>query len=435
MSKNDRMPQSLEAERALLGSLLLDPDMTAFIFETINPNEFFSSRHRCIFRAMVGLRKENSTVELVVLVDALNVKGEIEKAGGPAYLASLTDGVPIGSVPCVEEYVRIVKEKALARSIIAEAQNLVVKALEGQDPLELTEQATQSFRRLETEGLVGLEDGKTYRAAGTSLLASLDGPPRPRVKTGIDGLDGLTGGFLPGELVVFTAETGVGKTLLAAQSRLFACRSGLHTLFCSAEMDAEHLLSRELATEAGIPRWKLRQPEKLDREEILALMESAAHQCDRCRILDGEISITRIRSAAQRMRRSGGLDLVIIDYDELIEAPGETELDQLRNVVIGAKRLAVEHGIPVILISQLRKLLKGEDRGRPTLDRLYSTGAKPKHASIVVYVDRKFVREFQGDEAEARICVLKNRDGMVGQIEARFNVSSLRFETATSGVE
>lgn len=186
--------------------------------------------------------------------------------------------------------------------------------------------------------------------------------------TGIEGLDKVTGGFLSGELVNFTAETDVGKTLLAQQTRLYARTSGIHTLFASAEMDVEHLLSRDLPTAAGVRRFKLRQSEKLNREDLRALLEAAAHQCEHCRVLDGAISIARIRRTARQMRNSRGLDLIIIDYDELVEARGDTELDQQRNVAVGAKRLAVEFRIPVIVISQLRKLLKGEVR--PVCDRL-----------------------------------------------------------------
>ena len=114
------------------------------------------------------------------------------------------------------------------------------------------------------------------------------------------------------------------------------------------------------------------------------------------------------------------------------ESGWRDELDQQRNLVVGAKKLAVEYSMPVILISQLRKTLQGEDRTRPTLERLYGTSGKAKHGSIVVYADRKFVRELEGDETQARISVLKNRNGRIGSFDARFNVHTLRFEEAPS---
>jgi replicative DNA helicase len=126
---------------------------------------------------------------------------------------------------------------------------------------------------------------------------------------------------------------------------------------------------------------------------------------------------------------NSGIDLIIVDYDEPVDAPGDTEFDQQRYIVRAAKSLAMELACPVIVISQLRKALQGEDRKRPTLQRLYGSGAKAKHSSIVVYVDRPFVQKLSGDETQARIVIAKNRDGKVGAIEARFNLKTLRFES------
>jgi replicative DNA helicase len=242
-------------------------------------------------------------------------------------------------------------------------------------------------------------------------------------------LDRLTGGFLAGELVIFTAETGVGKTLLAQQTRRRSCHDGRHTLFCSGEMRASHLISRELATEAGVEHWKMRRAERITPEEAAALSEAASHECAQCRILDGELSMARIRRVARQMKARPGLDLLVLDYDELIDAPGTEEFDQQRYIARAGKSLATELKCPVILISQLRKSLQGEDRKRPTLQRLYGSGAKAKHSSIVIYVDRPSVQELCGDETEARIVVAKNRDGKVGALEARFNIKTLRFES------
>ena len=194
-------------------------------------------------------------------------------------------------------------------------------------------------------------------------------------------------------------------------------------------MRAQHLISRELATEAGIEHWKMRRPERMTDSDRSALVEASSHECSQCRILDGELSMARIRKLARQMNSQPGLDLIIVDYDELVEAPGETEFDQQRYIVREGKSLAIALKIPVIVISQLRKSLQGEDRKRPTLQRLYGSGAKAKHSSIVLYVDRPYVQELAGDETEARIVIAKNRDGKVGAIDARFNVKTLRFES------
>jgi replicative DNA helicase len=229
---------------------------------------------------------------------------------------------------------------------------------------------------------------------------------------------------------ILTAETGSGKTLFAQQIRARACRDGFHSLFCSGEMFAAHLKRRELAAAANVPPLKMRHEDRLTPEDCRVLLEAAAHECKRCRILDGELEISRIRRAARRMKKLSGLDLIILDYDELIEAPGRTELEQQTNLVRKAKSIGMELHCPVILISQLRKPLSGEDATRPTLARIYGSGSKTKHASFVILADRPYVRELQGDEKEAQIFILKGRDSQTGRIKAVFNIRKLRFDDA-----
>jgi replicative DNA helicase len=164
---------------------------------------------------------------------------------------------------------------------------------------------------------------------------------------------------------------------------------------------------------------------------MAALVVASARECKTCSILDGELSLQRIRLAARRKKRSaGGLDLLILDYDELIDAPGRTELDQQRTLMRGAKGIAVELKIPVIIISQLRKSLDKDEAKKPSLDRIYGGGSKSKHSSFIVFVDREYVRELKGDETKARVCILKARDGRVGEIPVTFNIQTLRFEDA-----
>jgi replicative DNA helicase len=174
-------------------------------------------------------------------------------------------------------------------------------------------------------------------------------------------------------------------------------------------MSKAHLASRELASVSGITPIKMRREDLLTADDFDALAIAAAHQCEKCRILDGELSLARIRRAARKMKARGGLDLLILDYDELIEAEGKTEFDQQRVIARTAKFLAIELECAVILISQLRKTTQGEDAGKPTLQRLYGNAAKQKFASFIILADRPFVRELVGDEKEAELQMLKAR--------------------------
>jgi replicative DNA helicase len=363
------------------------------------------------------------------VLDLLSQNQKLEAAGGIACLGELSRDFQ--NAIHLEHYVTTLKDKSLRRMIAHQAYGTFEHALSNSDTAETVldrgiEQLSTIARDLETDS----DAGMIYRDAALSLLQEIDTESGVRIFTDVDELDRLTGGFRAGELILFTAETGVGKTLLAQQTRRRSCRDGRHTLFCSGEMRAQQLISRELATEACVEHWKMRRPERLTNDEVLALVEAASHQCSKCRILDGELSMARIRRVSRQMKSRAGLDLVIIDYDELVDAPGENEFDQQRYIVRSGKSMAIEMACPVIVISQLRKSLQGEDRKRPTLQRLYGSGAKAKHSSIVIYVDRPYVQELCGDETEARIVVAKNRDGKVGAIEARFNIRRLQFESA-----
>jgi replicative DNA helicase len=299
----------------------------------------------------------------------------------------------------------------------------------------LLDSVIQQFSELARELESIEDDGTTYFDAATQKLAELREGARLTIFTDVDRLDRLTAGFREGEVVVLTAETGTGKSLAAEQIRARACRDGFRALFCSGEMTAAHLAGRELAPAANISPLKMRRDDLLTDEDFASLIEAASHQCKRCRILDGELELTRIRRIARKMKAHGGVDLVILDYDELIDAPGGNEFEQQKNIARFAKSLAVELKCVVILISQLRKTLTGEDAAKPTLQRLYGSGAKQKHASYIILVDRPYVRNLEGDEKEARLWLLKSRDGRTGKINVKFNVKTLRFDDALDAVE
>jgi replicative DNA helicase len=354
----------------------------------------------------------------------------LEAVGGTAYLASIGDGIhTAGDIMHIALRLR---EMATFRTMIyamAKIQRLAFEQAE--TPVKLLDQAIEQLSSVARDMESTEDDGLTHFDAATRDLLELDGDSGPKIYTDLNGLDPIIGGFRAGELVIITAETGTGKTLLAQQTRARACRDGFHSLYCSGEMLAAHLKRRELAAAADVAPVKMRREDLLTRESRLALIEAAMHECKHCRILDGELEVSRIRRAARKMNNLSGLDLLILDYDELIEAPGKDEFDQQRNLVRAAKSLGMELHCTVILISQLRKALSGEDMARPTLQRIYGSGAKTKHASIVILADRQHVRELQGDETEAQIFILKNRDGRTGRVKATFDIRKLRFNDAS----
>lgn len=421
-----KLPQDEDAEHGILGAIIIEAKGFEDVFDRLRPDDFSDTRRRLIYRTLRKLRESGKPTDSLALHNALVASGELEAAGGVSYTATLGDGLPR---VCHPEYMAwLVKEKAIKRRVIHLADAIQQEAFEDNEISDaVLDHAIEQFSELARDREASRDDGQTHFDAAGQALMELGENPGPRIYSDVDELDRYTGGFRPGELVVITAETGSGKTLLAQQTRARACRDGFHSLFCSAEMLAPHLKRRELAAEADVAPAKMRRDDLLTPEDRQALLEAAAHECKLCRILDGELDLPRIRRIARAIKGKTGLELVVLDYDELIEAPGANEFEQQRNLARGAKSLAMELRCVVILISQLRKVLSGEDVRRPSLQRVYGTGAKVKHASIVILADREYVREMSGDEKEAQLFVLKNRDGRVGRINAAFDIRKLRF--------
>ncbi|MGH9404381.1 MAG: DnaB-like helicase C-terminal domain-containing protein, partial [Terriglobia bacterium] len=283
------------------------------------------------------------------------------------------------------------------------------------------------------------ETSKTFREAAASLLRVLAKPGDCRVVSGIPPLDEMTGGYLGGEMIVYTADTGVGKTLLATQTRRASCANGAHSLMVSAEMESEHIASRELVTTSGVLPFKMRRPELLEQGDWSLLRKQAATLCNVCRVMDKKTTTLHIARASDEMKAKRNLSLVIIDYDELIDidaGEGMSETERHSTVAGFAKKLARRLAVPVILVSQLRKLAPGEKNDKAHgLSRLYGSGAKAKHASIVIAVRRQYVTTLEGDDREAMISVLKNRNGAVGTVRCEFIKELLVFVARGLAVE
>jgi replicative DNA helicase len=426
------LPHSAELERAILGAILAGHKQRYELLDAIRKEDFFDGQcvdgpHATLFSLMTALQGEGIEPDLLAVHDALIRTGQADKVGGTAYLSGISDGIPLASD--MMHAAQRLRQMAVYRQAIYAADSIKNLAFEqAESPLKFLDAAIERLSALARDMESAQDDGVTHFDAASRALMELDQDSGPKVYTDVDQLDRIIGGFRPGELVIITAEIGSGKTLLAQQIRSRACRDGFHSLFCNGEMLAPHLMRRELAASADVSPSKMRREDLLTSEDRRALLEAASHECKRCRILDGELELSRIRRAARKMKKQSGLDCLILDYDELIEAPGKDELDQQRNLVRAAKSLGMELRCAVILISQLRKPLSGEDAARPTLQRVYGSGSKTKHASIVILADRQYVRELQGDETEAQIFILKNRDGRTGRVKATFNIRKLRFE-------
>lgn len=417
------LPNSHEMEQRVLGAIINGGKGSRNgVIDFLEVEDFFYPAHRATYEAILAV----PGIDLVTVTEQLLRTARLDTAGGVAYVASLVDGIPYFAH--VELWARMLRGYRLIRQAMYAAEAIRERGYDAGNAAEYLDGAIESLSAIARKAEEERAETISFQDAGLRLMEQFDTDSGLRIYCGIEELDKLIGGFRAGELIILTADTGIGKTLFAQQTRRKACQDGRHGLYVSGEMLGPHLVSRELATEAGVQHRKMRRDDLLTPADRSALVDAVSRDCKRCQILDGEISLTRIRRATRQMKARGDLSFMVVDYDELIEAPGKDEFEQEKNLVRGAKSIAIESKIPVMIISQLRKPLQGEDREHPTLQRLYGSGAKMKHASIVIHVDRPFVRELQGEETDAKVFVLKNRDGQQKMLPGRFNVRTLRFE-------
>ena len=323
------LPHDDLMERAVLGAVLAGHQNAIELLDTMKAEDFFDLRHRKIAKVMLDLHAAGNRPDLLAVHDEFARVGESESVGGTPYIASLLEGIALrGDVLYI---IRGLRRMASFRGAVYLAENIKQLAMEQAGSAEsLLDSAVEKFSSLARDIESTEDDGTPYfDSAAEALLVAREGA-RLKIYTDIDKLDQWTGGFREGELVVLTAETGTGKSLLAAQIRARACRDNYHALFCSGEMNKAHLASRELASVSGVTPIKMRRDDLLTDEDFEALVNAASHQCKKCRILDGELSLSRIRRAARKMKGRTGLELLILDYDELIEAEGKTEFEQQR---------------------------------------------------------------------------------------------------------
>jgi len=418
-----RTPNDIESERVVLGAIICGHPQTVEIFEKLTPEDFFDSRHKVIFTTLRSMWDAGHPTGLPALHDALNARNVLENVGGIAYVSACAE--PIPEKLKVDKYASMIRTSYVRREFY-DACGSWLNLSQRENISDVLESARTKICDLSQ--LSSTEDsGKSFRDASVNLAAGLRSSESFRLITGIPEVDERTGGFRSGEVGILTAETGVGKTFFALQIARKSCSMNRHLLYCSGEMLAEHLMGRVLSSKTNVPYQKFRSPQELREHEYMEILDLAVKQCPDCRVLDGEISLQKIRVGARAMLsdKFGG---VIVDYDELVEVRGKDEWEQQRILIRSLKSLAMEMKIPVLVVSQLRKALNPEERRNPTLQRLYGSGAKAKHASIVLYVDRPFVQNLEGDETEAKIYVLKSRDGRMGQTKCTFNIRTLTFE-------
>jgi replicative DNA helicase len=430
------LPHNLEAERSVLGAILLHNDAFNLAAEVIDSGDFFRDAHRRIFDKMIALNERNDAIDFVTLKEELARAGELDDVGGPAYIASLADGVPRATN--VEYYARIVKEKATLRSLIFAANKILTNAYEAeQEPDIILDEAESSIFSVADDrikaGFVAMRDLVKESFPKIELLFEqkrlVTGTP-----TGFVDLDEMTRGFQPGDLVIIAARPSMGKTSLVLNiSQYVAMQPGMTVGFFSLEMSKESLFLRLLTSEAQIDSHRLMSGAigQKDYGRISHALETlSAMQL----FIDdtSNMGVLEMRAKARRLQSEHGLNLLVVDYIQLMSGRGRFENRTLELAAISRslKGLAKELNVPIVVLSQLSRAPEARSDHRPQLSDLRESGALEQDADVVVliYRDDVYNREENNENAGiAELIVAKQRNGPTGTVKLAFLREQTRF--------
>jgi replicative DNA helicase len=439
------LPHNLEAERSILGAVLLDNHALNAAVQVLRPEDFFLQQHRHIFERMVHLGEKQAMldgqgIDLITLMEDLTRTGELEAAGGVAYLSQLADGLP--RVTNVDHYARIVKEKAILRSLIHSASAIQEQALAAGDDADVILDRAEStiFQLAEDRVKAGLIGVKDLVKDGFERLEKIfsEGRRITGLATGYSGLDNETAGLQPSELIILAARPSMGKTALALNiAENVAMRQREPVAVFSLEMSKESLLLRLLASHARVDAHKFRTGH-MNRDDWNKVTASLKELGDAPIWIDDSASSTVLEmgAKARRLKRDRGLSLVVVDYIQLVvpstNRRNANRQEEVSSISRSLKALAKELKVPVVVLSQLTRAPEREDR-KPQLSDLRESGAIEQDADVVMFINRPnfYKTDIPEEErAKAELIIAKQRNGPTGSLNFVFLSRHTRFEEA-----
>jgi len=432
------LPFSLEAEKCVLGSVLISPDACDDVSLIIRPDDFYDDANRKIFQHIMEMHEANKRFDVVLLHEALKTAGDLERIGGISYLKEVAASVPHPGH--AEFYADVVRSKATFRSLIEASTDILSDAYhEASDSREMLARAEQKiFAILDQRGSNAVQDIHTVLTEAMERIdARLKGEHiGGAVETGYHELDSMMGGLHNSELVVLAARPSMGKTAFAMNIAEYAAMEmRAPTLFVSLEMSAIELADRLLCSVARVNGHRLRNG-TISQEDRARLVEKAGEVSQAPLHIDDSPSrsVTEIAAAARRIKRRDGLGLIVIDYLQLLEPDNskDSRQEQVSRMTRRLKGLARELDIPILCLAQLNRQAEASKDNRPKLSHLRESGAIEQDADVVMFVHREEYYH-RGDDAknyegQAEIIVAKQRNGPVGEVKLTWLKEFTRFE-------
>lgn len=436
----DRLPpQSLDAEKAVLGSILLDPDVCDDVALVVRGQDFYAHAHQILFQHLLAMHEDGVRIDIALLVERLKAHDDYETIGGALYLAEVAQSVPTAANAV--HYSNIVRDKATMRALIHASTEILRDAFDqSRDAREMLSSAEEKvFRILEDKGIGELAPIQEVLTAALSRIDArlTHGALSGSVETGFSELDSLTGGLNGSELVIIAGRPSMGKTALATNIATHASvRKGHTTLFVSLEMSRLELVERMLCSHGEINGHKLRNGilSSTDRNK---LPKASSELSEAKLFIDDSPSrtMTEISAAARRLKRREDLSLVVIDYLQLIEPDNSKDprQEQVARIARRLKGLARELKIPVLCLAQLNRQAEASKDNRPRLSHLRESGAIEQDADVVLFVhrDEYYMTNEQDREqvaGQADIIIAKQRNGPTGDVKVEWHKDYTLFK-------
>ncbi len=441
MEKVKKIPSSVEAEKSVLGGILLKPDVLTDIIEVLRIDDFFKMAHRNIYEVMLDSYNTGEVIDPIILIDKLKKKDKFEESGGEEIIYEIMEEVPTAAN--IMNYARIVKEKSILRKLVDIGTNIVEMAYEGYEDVDTILDKSEGLifkisESKETKDVIPLSELVVQEFDRLESVFQNKGSTTG-ISSGFKHFDEMTSGFHPSDLVILAARPSMGKTAFALNLALTAAvkeRKGV--LVFSLEMSSSQIFQRLLSVESKIPLQKIRNGFIDDSEWGQLGLASGRLANSNIQIADTpNISVLEIRAMARRAKAAGKLDMILIDYLQLIKGSGRNESRQqeISDISRSLKGIARELNVPVVALSQLSRAPEQRADRRPMLSDLRDSGAIEQDADMVVFLYRD---EYYNEDSEykgiAEVIIGKQRNGPVGTVSLAFFNEITRFADYTNKV-
>jgi replicative DNA helicase len=431
------LPHNIDAEKAVLGAILVNNENYYRVMESLKPGDFYLDSHRVIYRKMVDLIEKSKAIDLVTIQDELDRSSQLEAAGGIAYLASLLDGVP--HLVNVDHYIEFIRERSLLRQMINATNKIMAECFDQAEPAEeILDRAEQALFDLSEKRMrIGFVSVKEMELPAARLLEKLakEREMITGVATGFRDLDRLTSGLQPGDLVILAARPSMGKTALCLNiAQHVALHKNLPVGMFSLEMSKEQLLMRILCAEARVDAHKLRTG-YLSKDDFRKLIDALGETAKAPMFIDDSSTLTvmEMRAKCRRLKAEQDLSIIIVDYLQLMSGYGRVEnrTQEISGISRGLKALAKELKVPVIALSQLsRAPEQRQGDHKPQLSDLRESGSIEQDADLVIFIYREEVYKPSDENGGlAELIIAKQRNGPTGTVKLAFLREFTRFET------